>query len=68
METSAKTGLNSKEIFMQGARMLYNDYLLYKELNPNDKTIAPMSRISLPKFQETEESIIKDPKHKACKC
>ena len=29
-ETSAKTGLNAKEVFIQAAKVLYLDYLIYK--------------------------------------
>lgn len=29
-ETSAKTGLNSKEVFVEAARILYNDFVKYK--------------------------------------
>ena len=29
-ETSAKTGLNAKEIFTEAALLLYNDYIKYK--------------------------------------
>lgn len=30
METSAKTGMNSKELFVEAAKILYNDYSKYK--------------------------------------
>lgn len=34
METSAKTGTNTEEVFVQAARLLYNDYIKYKIGNP----------------------------------
>ena len=30
IETSAKTGMNAQEIFIQAAKTLYNDYSLYE--------------------------------------
>ena len=32
-ETSAKTGLNSKKVFEEAARILYNEQKNYKSLN-----------------------------------
>ena len=43
IETSAKTGMNAQEIFVQAAKILYDDYVLYnnekknKENNTNTK-------------------------------
>jgi hypothetical protein len=31
MEASAKTGFNSKNVFVEAAKVLYSDYLLYKD-------------------------------------
>ncbi len=31
IETSAKTGMNTQEIFIQAARLLYRDYIDYKK-------------------------------------
>ena len=31
METSAKTGFNTQELFVQAAKVLYEDYMLYKK-------------------------------------
>ena len=31
METSAKTGFNAQEIFIQAAKVLYDNYNLYKQ-------------------------------------
>ena len=33
MESSAKTGFNSKEIFIEAAKLLYIDYLKYSKVN-----------------------------------
>lgn len=70
IEASAKSGINTKEIFLQCTRMLYNDYLLYKELNPNDltkRTDTPLTKISLP---SNEISLIRplESKNSQCKC
>ena len=39
METSAKTGFNTQELFIKAAQVLYEDYNLYKkkERKPNPK-------------------------------
>ena len=39
METSAKTGFNTQELFVQAAKVLYEDYNLYKkkQRRPSDK-------------------------------
>ncbi len=39
METSAKTGFNTQELFIQAAKVLYEDYNLYKkkQRRPSDK-------------------------------
>ena len=40
METSAKTGFNAKEIFIEAAKVLYDDYMKYKrkqKKQPNEK-------------------------------
>ena len=33
MESSAKTGFNAKEIFIEAAKLLYTDYLKYSKVN-----------------------------------
>ena len=47
LETSAKTGMNAQEIFIQAAKILYKDYNLYhknekknKEKTDNNKKIS----------------------------
>ena len=35
IETSAKTGMNAQEIFIQAAKVLYQDYSLYRNEKKN---------------------------------
>ena len=35
IETSAKTGMNAQEIFVQAAKTLYDDYILYNKEKKN---------------------------------
>ena len=39
METSAKTGFNTQELFVEAAKILYDDYMKYKkkQKKPNEK-------------------------------
>ena len=41
METSAKTGFNAKEIFVEAARVLYKDYIKYKQVDEDKKIKLP---------------------------
>ena len=34
METSAKTGMNTQELFAEAARLLFQDYYTYKVMKP----------------------------------
>ena len=36
METSAKTGLNARNVLVEAAKILYNDYLTFDENNKKD--------------------------------
>ena len=48
METSAKTGFNTQELFVQAAKVLYDDYMKYKQKNKK-----PSERVKLePKEKE----------------
>lgn len=47
-ETSAKTGFNSQLIFVQSCKLLYKDYLKYKELANEPKMVRVGSTDSLP--------------------
>jgi hypothetical protein len=36
METSAKTGFNAEELFIEGAKLLFKDYNQYKKSKKKD--------------------------------
>ena len=59
METSAKTGFNAKEIFIQAAKVLY------KEHNKNKK-IDEEKKIKLPQISEPNPNEIIENKRKCC--
>ena len=56
-ETSAKTGLNSKKVFEEAARILYNEQKNYKSNSKNDGLINDMKiNINVPKkLKKTEK-------------
>ena len=56
-ETSAKTGLNSKKVFEEAARILYNEQKNYKSNSKNDGIINDMKiNINVPKkLKKTEK-------------
>ena len=54
-ETSAKTGLNAKEIFKEAALMLYSDYCEYE--NSNIKKEGFEIKINENKFEENESEL-----------
>ena len=39
IESSAKTGFNSKKIFIKAAKMLYDEHLKYKNVGENTPTV-----------------------------
>ena len=52
IETSAKTGMNAQEIFIEAAKTLYNDYILYskvKKIKDNKENIAKLTEKEIPK-------------------
>ena len=55
METSAKTGFNTQELFIQAAKVLYEDYNLYKK-----KQKKPNEKVKL------EKNVIKQEKKGGC--
>ena len=57
METSAKTGLNTQEIFVEAARVLYFDYMKYKRKNRK-----PSERVKL------EKDVVQKEKEKSGCC
>jgi len=36
METSAKTGINSQQLFIEATKILYKDYLKYNNIENNN--------------------------------
>ena len=71
METSAKTGFNAEKVFIEAAKVLYQDYLSYKE-----RYSRTGSMLSIPlSFQETNKEVVlpkpnikKEDKHKDGGC
>ena len=59
METSAKTGFNAKEIFIEAAKTLCKEYNKYKKIDEEKK-------IKLPKLNEQDPNEIID--KKKCQC
>ncbi len=39
IETSAKNGYNAKNVFIEAAKMLYKDYILYKDRSSRQSSI-----------------------------
>ena len=59
METSAKTGFNTQELFVQAAKVLYEDYMLYKK-----KQRRPSEKVKLEKDNKNNN---KEKKGGCCK-
>ena len=59
METSAKTGFNAKEIFIEAAKVLYNEYNKYKKIDEEKK-------IKLPKLSEQDPKDVIEKRQ--CQC
>ena len=59
METSAKTGINAKEIFIEAARVLYKEYNQYKKVDEEKK-------IKLPNLSEQNAKEIVEKKGGCC--
>ena len=51
METSAKTGFNTQELFVQAAKVLYEDYMIYKK-----KQRRPSERVKLENDNNKKEN------------
>lgn len=65
-ETSAKTGFNAKNLLIEAAKILYTDYLRYKESSRNamsekEKTPEPIAKLEKDKGNEDKK------KEKCCK-
>ena len=59
METSAKTGFNAKEIFIEAAKVLYKEYNKYKKIDEEKK-------IKLPKISEQDPNVVLEKKKCGC--
>jgi GTPase SAR1 family protein len=59
METSAKTGINAREIFIEAARILYKEYNKYKKVDEEKK-------IKLPDLKDQDPNNIIE--KKKCQC
>ena len=50
METSAKTGMNAQELFVEAAKILFNDYNRYKaDRKKSDGEVLKKNNTSQPK-------------------
>ena len=56
IETSAKTGMNAQEIFIQAAKVLYQDYELYKNEKKNKDTKETINNELLKDKNETKKT------------
>ena len=59
METSAKTGFNAREIFIEAARVLFKEYNQYKKVDEEKK-------IKLPNLSEQDAKEIVEKKGGCC--
>ena len=59
METSAKTGFNAKETFIEAARILYKEYDKYKKVDEEKK-------IKLPDLKDQDPNNIIEKKKCSC--
>ena len=59
METSANTGFNAKEIFIEAAKVLYKEYNKYKKIDEEKK-------IKLPKLSDKHPNDVIE--KKKCNC
>lgn len=72
IETSAKNGYNAKTVFIEAAKMLYKDYLKYKDRASRQNSIDSTSfspynnNIKLPSPKEAETQKEEQTKKKGC--
>ena len=59
LETSAKTGFNAKELFIQAAKLLFDDYIKYNLNNNNNKNQGE-------KLKSGDDDNKKDKKNDGC--
>ena len=60
METSAKTGVNAREIFIEAAKTLFKDYNQYKKVDEEKK-------IKLPNLSDQNPNDVIEKKKGCCK-
>ena len=74
METSAKTGFNAQNVFIEAAKLLYEQHLTYKERASKPETLLNHlsdnneSNVHLDPIQEDEEDVKKKPSCKSKCC
>lgn len=56
VETSAKNGDNSSNVFLQAAKALYKNYLIYDKMRSNSKTSRLSELRSLGNSQEEDKN------------
>lgn len=71
IETSAETGFNAKQVFIEAAKVLYKDYLKYKERGSKTSSIDPTqlqynSHIKLPSPNNMNIQTEENKKNKKC--
>ena len=63
-ESSAKTGFNARKVFIRAAKILYDDYQMYREKNQTDQSSTSFRQSFVSISDEDKESIRK----KQCGC
>ena len=67
IETSAKTGFNAQNAFIEAAKCLYTEHLRYKDRSSRPASISSMrsNTVKLPTPEKKEEEV-KEEKKKGC--
>lgn len=69
METSAKTGLNTQKVFIESAKLLYIDYLKYKDrVDKSRSSSVHSSIIKKGSLNQTIKPTITPNESKSCNC
>ena len=66
LESSAKTGVNAQQIFIDAAKILYDDYLLYNGSEDDSGSVKEHSFSSRPRPSFESEKKMFDTKKKGC--
>jgi len=61
MESSAKTGFNAKEVFLEATKMLYKDYLQYKQTRTNSFISDNSQEINKSKDARSSKLVLNNP-------